>query len=84
MSADPSKPHYNKTFYDPDMDYDEELNDDIRLFGREEPDQLDYSDVWESTYQNLICPEYFYHLFFCGIIYSFETEVEKICTNDSI
>jgi NADH dehydrogenase (ubiquinone) Fe-S protein 8 len=31
-------------------------------------------DVWESSYQNLINPEYFYHFFFCGIIYGFEPE----------
>jgi NADH dehydrogenase (ubiquinone) Fe-S protein 8 len=45
------------------------------MYGRETPDELDFADVWESTYTNFICPEYFYHFFFCGIIYSFETEV---------
>ena len=74
-SNDPKGPHFNSSFYDPDLDYDEELQDDIRLFGREKPDELDYTDVWESTYLSLICPEFFYHVFFCGFLYTLENEV---------
>ncbi|KAL4450992.1 hypothetical protein ABPG74_021314 [Tetrahymena malaccensis] len=66
--------HHNKTFYDPILDIDEDLKDDIRLYGRDKPDELDFTDVWESSYQNIICPEYFYHFWFCGIVYSFEPE----------
>lgn len=75
-SKDPNGPHYNKSFYDKDLDYDEELHDDIRLFGREKPDELDYTDVWESSYLSLISPEFFYHVFFCGLLYTFENEVK--------
>lgn len=42
--------HHNKNFYDPILDYDDELKDDIRLYGRDKPDELDFTDVWESSY----------------------------------
>ena len=45
------------------------------MYGREREPELDFTDVWENTYMNYICPEYFYHFFFCGIIFSLETEV---------
>ena len=42
--------HYNKSFYDPNLDFDDELKDDITLYGRDIPDDLDYTDVWETSY----------------------------------
>ncbi len=52
------------------------MNDHITMYGREREPELDYSDVWENTYMNYICPEFFYHFFFCGVIFSLETEVD--------
>lgn len=49
-NADPESKFYNKTFYNPDLDYENELDTDVRLYGREIPDELDYTDVWESSY----------------------------------
>eukprot|EP01017_Pseudomicrothorax_dubius_P011955 TRINITY_DN1463_c0_g1_i10.p1 TRINITY_DN1463_c0_g1~~TRINITY_DN1463_c0_g1_i10.p1 ORF type:complete len:239 (-),score=56.22 TRINITY_DN1463_c0_g1_i10:39-755(-) len=77
--ADPNPPaeltkHANKAFYNPDLDMDDVIQDNIKLYGREKPDELDYSDVWDSTYENVFSPEYFYHSFFCGWIYTLETE----------
>jgi hypothetical protein len=54
----------------------------IRLYhGRNEPDDLDFGDVSDATYMNVhsfvnywISPEYFYPVFFCGVLYSFEPE----------
>ena len=39
------------------------------MYGREREPELDFTDVWENTYMNYICPEYFYHFFFlwCNI-----------------
>ena len=51
------------------------MNDHITMYGREREPELDYSDVWENTYMNFLNPEYFYHFFFCGVIFSLETEV---------
>ncbi len=48
--SSPTGKFFNKTFYNPDLDYEEELNSHIKIYGREEPDQLDYGDVWESAY----------------------------------
>ena len=45
------------------------------MYGREREPELDFTDVWENTYMNYIFPEYFYHFFFCGVIFSLETEV---------
>lgn len=42
--------HFNPSFYDENLDYDKELVDDVRLYGRDEPDELDFTDAWESSY----------------------------------
>ena len=72
--TNPDSPHYNKNFYSPEYD-DEAYNDLIQHFGREMPDELDFNDVWDTSYLNLVCPEYFYHSWFCGILYTAEPEV---------
>ena len=41
---------FNKNYYNPGLDFDDELNTDIRLYGREKPDELDFTDAWESSY----------------------------------
>lgn len=73
--SDPKSKFFNKSYYDPNIDFDEEIQDDVRMFGNEKPDELEFTDVWESAYSNLICPEYFYHFFFCSFLYTFEPEV---------
>ena len=75
--SDPKSKFFNKSYYDPNIDFDEEIQDDVRMFGNEKPDELEFTDVWESAYSNLICPEYFYHFFFCSFLYTFEPEVTK-------
>ena len=47
------------------------------MYGREREPELTYTDVWENSFMNIINPEYFYHFFFCGIIFSLETEVNQ-------
>lgn len=59
--VDKKSKFYNKTFYNPDLDYEEEYNSHISIYGIELPDVLDFTDVWENHYNNYICPEYFYH-----------------------
>jgi NADH dehydrogenase (ubiquinone) Fe-S protein 8 len=38
------------------------------------PDDLDWSDVWEHAYQEIINPEYFYHFYFVAVLFSMEPE----------
>lgn len=65
---------YNKTYYNPELDYDEELIHDITLYGREQPDELDFTDVWEISLLNIVVPEYLYPALTVGLIYTFQTE----------
>lgn len=51
------------------------MKDHITMYGREREPELDFTDVWENSFMNYVCPEYFYHFFFCGVIFSLETEV---------
>ena len=37
-----------------------------------------FTDVWDSTYLGLICPEYWSFTFFVGVLYTFEPEVRNI------
>lgn len=72
--SNPESKHYNKDFYSPEYD-DENVNQMIQHYTSEAPDQLDYTDVWDHSYLNLICPEYFYHPWFGGVLYTAEPEV---------
>ena len=74
IPSDPKSSHYNPHFYNPEIDQ-EEFNDIISNHGREEPKELDFTDVWETSYLNLLNPEYFYHSWFCGFLYTLEPEV---------
>jgi len=65
--------HLNKEFYNPDLDL-EDVNENITLYGREKPDELSFTDVWDTSYFNVICPEYFYHTWFCGFLTTIEPE----------
>mmetsp|Transcript_20141 Transcript_20141/g.23221 ORF Transcript_20141/g.23221 Transcript_20141/m.23221 type:complete len:239 (+) Transcript_20141:30-746(+) len=71
--SNPESKHYNKDFYSPEYD-DENYNDMIQNYTSEMPDELDYTDVWDHSYLNLICPEYFYHPWFGGVLYTAEPE----------
>ncbi|EGR27071.1 NADH-ubiquinone oxidoreductase, putative [Ichthyophthirius multifiliis] len=73
-NSDPQSPHYNKSFNNENLDFNQEYQYDITLFNRQQPDEIDFADCWEHSYQNVFCPEYFYHFWFCGIVYSFEPE----------
>ena len=66
--------HYNKHYYNPELD-DQDTNENITLYGREKPDELDFTDVWDTTYFGVTCPEYFYHTWFCGFLTTIEPEV---------
>ena len=74
IPSDPTKKHYNPHFYNPEIDI-EEFNEVIGNYGRDKPDELDFTDVWDISFINLLNPEYFYHSWFCGFLYTFETEV---------
>lgn len=54
--ADPNSKFYNKKFYNPEyMDLDVEGPELIRLYsGKNDPYELDYADVWDAAYQNVI------------------------------
>jgi hypothetical protein len=50
VAPNESDPHYNKAFYMPEYDDISDIKDHITLFSREKPSELDFSDVWETTY----------------------------------
>ncbi len=49
-NSSPDSRHYNKTFNDPILDFEDEVKYDITLYSRHEPDELDFTDCWETTY----------------------------------
>jgi len=73
-SDDPNGKHYNPSFFNPEIDESPPDGELIYNYGRQLPDDLDFTNVWDHSYLNLICPEYFYHSWFCGFLYTFETE----------
>jgi hypothetical protein len=74
-NEDPNSKFYNKFWYHPEYDDYETHNDNIALYTRDVPDELDFEDVWDGAWNNIMMPEYFYFAFFCGAIYTFEPEV---------
>lgn len=65
----------DKAWYHPEYDDYDTHNDNIRLYSREEPDELDFEEVWDGAWNNMMMPDFFYFAFFCGVIYTFEPEV---------
>eukprot|EP01015_Nassula_variabilis_P022913 TRINITY_DN423_c0_g1_i4.p1 TRINITY_DN423_c0_g1~~TRINITY_DN423_c0_g1_i4.p1 ORF type:complete len:270 (+),score=55.20 TRINITY_DN423_c0_g1_i4:66-875(+) len=72
--SSPDSKFHNKSFYDPDYDDAELFSADIRMYGKDKPDELDFTDVWDHSYMSFMLPEFLSHIFICGIIYSFEPE----------
>ncbi|CAD8080733.1 unnamed protein product [Paramecium sonneborni] len=68
-----STPQFNSSILD--FDKDQENNVQMHYYqGKFMPDELDWTDVWETAYQNFTQPEYLYHFWFCGVLYCFEPE----------
>ena len=58
------------------------MNDHISMYSREREAGLSWADVWDNSFWNLLCPEFFYHAYFTGLIYSLETEVTILTSVD--